>query len=375
VTHVRIASVAYWDAFVEDGVARKVTGQVDAWRTLGADARLFVLSRQGAPGAEPALGDEVFTFGSTPGRVAATRALTRSVRSFEPDLAYLRYDLFVPPVGASTFGAASLVAELNTLDRIELRGRSARARAINRISRSSVLRSAAGVVAVTREIAQDAVDARPGLPYAVVPNGVDPSGIPSLPAPSNAAPRLCFLGSPGMRWHGVDKLVALARLRPDWQVDVVGFEPRDLGDLPPNVTAHGFLARDAYRAVLARADAAVGTLALHRKGMEEACPLKTPEYLLSGIPTMIGYRDANFLDTDPWYLLRLPNTEENVVEGVGRIEQWLSGVRGRRVPRADVEQRVSLGGKEAERLAFLERIWRGARRERARPVGATRVSG
>jgi hypothetical protein len=104
----------------------------------------------------------------------------------------------------------------------------------------------------------------------------------------------------------------------------------------------------------------VGTLALHRKGMEEACPLKLPEYLLTGIPTIIGYRDANFLDVEPWYLLRLPNDEDNVARSVDRIEQWLERVRGRRVPRAEVEPRVALAWKEAQRLAFVREIALGA---------------
>jgi hypothetical protein len=357
---LRIASVAYWNAFVEDGVARKLGGQVEAWRLVGTDARLFVLSPGGPAGAEAVVGDETFTFASPLGRISATRALVQAVRRYEPDAVYLRYDLFLPPLDGSAFGGAPLVVELNTLDRVELRGRSTRARLYNRVNRTRTLGSAAGLVGMTGEIVEDTLAGRPGLPAAVVANGVDPRGIPSVPAPTNSQPRLCFLGSPGMRWHGVDKLVALARLRPDWKMDVIGFSAAELGDLPGNVTAHGYLGREQYLPILATADAAVGTLALHRKGMEEACPLKLPEYLLSGIPTIIGYRDANFLDVEPWYLLRLPNDEDNVARSVDRIEQWLERVRGRRVPRAEVEPRVALAWKEAQRLAFVREIALGA---------------
>ncbi len=359
---LRIASVAYWDAFATDGVSRKLAGQVAAWRTLGAEARLFVLSPRGRGVAAPVLDDVTYTFARPVERLTATRKLSGAVRRFAPDVVYLRYDLFVPPLTSSSFGKPPLVVELNTLDRVELQGRSTRARVYNRFNRSRTLGSADGVVGVTNELVRNSVEGRPDLRSLVVPNGVDPRSIPALPAPSNAQPRLCFLGSPGMRWHGVDKIVDLARLRPSWQIDIIGFSRTDLGvDPPGNLTAHGYLGRDDYFDILASADAAIGTLALHRKGMSEACPLKIPEYLLAGIPTIIGYADTNFLDTDPWYLLRLPNTEDNVITGVHRIDAWLASVRGRRVPRAEVEQRVSMSAKEGRRLAFLEEVARTAR--------------
>ena len=350
---IRIASVAYWDAFATDGVTRKLLGQVAAWRGLGADVRLFRLSTNKQAGDTEGLEGDVRTFTSVFGRVAATRALCSAVRRFAPDIVYLRYDLFVPPIPLLLRGLP-LAVELNTLDRAEFRGRALRARAYNRVNRDVVLGAASGIVGVTHEIIADALRGRSGTPAAVVPNGIDPAGIPILPAPRNPGPRLCFLGSPGMRWHGIDKIVTLARLRPQWQFDVIGIGGAELGPQPPaNVTAHGYLGRTEYTDILASADAAIGTLALHRKGMSEACPLKIPEYLLAGIPTMIGYRDTNFLDEDPWYLLRLPNTEDNVGTELERIDRWVHDIRGRRVPRMEVEPRVSMAAKELRRLSFL----------------------
>ncbi len=334
----------------------KLGGQIDGWRGLGADARLFLLSPSSREHSEARLDAEVHTFDSPWRRVAALGELVRAVRRFSPDVVYVRSDRFVPPLSGRRF-PAPMVVELNTLAAAELANRAAPVRIYNRLCNTVLLRSASGIVGVSREIVDNARRSNGAIPAVTIPNGVDPLTIPSLDAPSNPHPRLCFLGSPRMRWHGLDKLVALASARPDWTIDVIGVAPDQFGmTLPANVIAHGRLERDAYLGVMAHADAALGTLALHRKGMSEASPLKVPAYLLAGIPTIIAYDDSNFLDVDPWYLLRLPNTETNVMDSLSLIDAWVRSVRGKRAPRAEVEARTGSLPKEVARLAFLKEV-------------------
>jgi len=187
----------------------------------------------------------------------------------------------------------------------------------------------------------------------VLANGIDLGAFPSLPAPANDAPRVLFVGYGGCAWHGLDKIVELARALPRWRFDLVGVE-RVAGGVPANVILHGVLERERYEGLAARADAALGTLALHRKSMEEASPLKTREYLAYGLPTVVGYDDTDFPDGHP-LLLRLPNTEDNVAAGVERIRAFVEGARGRRVPRADVRH-LDVGAKEEQRLAFFDEV-------------------
>jgi hypothetical protein len=52
----------------------------------------------------------------------------------------------------------------------------------------------------------------------------------------------------------------------------------------------------------------IGTLAVHRKKLIEATPLKVRESLMRGFPTIIGYSDTDFLiesDLDK-YILKMP---------------------------------------------------------------------
>src|SRR5581483_6100961 len=165
----------------------------------------------------------------------------------------------------------------------------------------------------------------------------------------------------------------LAEREPAWRFDLVGAE---LPGVPPNVTCHGYLGEEAYRAILARADVGVGTLALHRLGMNEACPLKVRRYLAHGLPVILGHEDTDFIGADPWFLLRLPNTEENVRANLDRIRSFVERVRGRRVPRAEVEPRLGLAGKERQRLAYLAEVIAQGRKEvgrRRRPPTPNRV--
>jgi len=92
--------------------------------------------------------------------------------------------------------------------------------------------------------------------------------------------------------------------------------------------------------------------------MTEACPLKVREYLAHGLPTVIAYDDTDFLDVSPWFLLKLPNEESNVVENVDAIRSFMEGVRGRRVARAEVAERIGSQEKERRRLAFIAGLTR-----------------
>ena len=156
-----------------------------------------------------------------------------------------------------------------------------------------------------------------------------------------------------MYWQGVDKIIELAEARPSWSFDLVGVEDAQRA---ANVTCHGFLARDGYAQLLERADVALGTLALHRKQMNEASPLKVRRYLEFGLPLILGYTDTDLVGLDPWWLLTLPNVETNVRDSLAEIDRFVTAVAGRRVPRADVEPLISAAAKETRRLAFFESV-------------------
>jgi glycosyltransferase involved in cell wall biosynthesis len=353
---MRIAYICHGDLRAASGVSLKVKAQIAAWRAAGHEVNLYALGVC-AEAAESAA--HQFVFASNIERFAATTRLTRAVYRYEPDLVYLRYDRFVPPFGRILRGFPTIV-EINGDDREEARLKSRRASLYNGINRWAVLRSARGIVCVTNELASSKrISAFTG-PTVVIGNGVDLAAVPHLPAPRNVRPRLAFLGTRGESWQGVDKVAALARAMPDCDFDVVGYTERDLDAAPPdNLTVYGRLTRAQYEQVLAKVDVGIGTLALHRKGMEEASPLKVREYLAHGIPVVAGYDDSDFAGASPWFMLRIPNTEDNVDSHRAEIRAFVQRVRGRRVPRAEVDELIGAHAKERARLTFMRQIDRG----------------
>ena len=349
---MRIAYACYWNAYVGDGVSRKIALQTREWSERGHEARVFCLTPRDRDSNPLVLRGELFPFSGTRERLTETRALARAVASYAPDLVYLRYDLFVPPPAKLLRRIPSAV-ELNTDYQREFRHRGRAARAYNVLHQRLVVSAADGLVCVTRELAERM--ASPGKPTAVITNGVDG---PAAHAAYDGSTRVraAFLVGRLNPWHGLDKLERLARLLPEWDFVLIGVDPADAAPLPDNVEVHGLLSPTEYGPLLAASDVGIGSLALHRAGIDEASVLKVRDYLAHGLPAIIAHRDPDFADQSPWFLLRLENNEGNIDESLEAIRRFGEQVRGRRVSWTEVAPSISAAAKEAARLKFFEEL-------------------
>lgn len=352
---IRIAYLAHGIGGITDGVRAKILSQASAWAELypAVDVGIFVRCESGAEAdwnGQPHVVRIRSSRKGIAGRFLQRELLSLDLVRWRPDIVYLRQSTVSPSV-AMLAAAIPTVVELNTLDLAELRLRS-RARHLYALAtRDLVLRSALGLVAVASEIAEHETVRRLGKPTAVVPNGVDLRAIPFLPAPSNPAPRVVFVGSPRLPWHGVDKILQMARHFPGWTFDVIGPAPGQLPSLPANVRAHGTMQPVDYRRILAQADVGIGPLALHRTQINEASPLKVAEYLACGLPAIIGYTDTRFPSGAP-FLLQIPNREDGVEVSLEEINQFVLGWMGCRVPRELVAS-IDVRFVERRRVAFM----------------------
>ncbi|MCA2002989.1 MAG: glycosyltransferase [Chloroflexi bacterium] len=363
---MRIAYVSFYlDGYIaQGGVGQKIRAQMKSWRDLGHETALFTLSPDDwtaedvqvfryAPLISPPFLKSATRFVS---RSAATLKLLREVRRYQPDFIYLRGGLYVYP-SHRLYKIAPLAMELNSLDLKESRYQGLLFHWFNQLTRGIMFRRAAGLVAVSHEIAQAPENARYRKPVRVIANGYDLQRDMFLPAPSNPKPALSMVASPGMTWHGVDKLLWLARQYPDLTINVVGYRREDLkGDIPQNLCLHGFLPRERAREILKTTDAVFGSLALHRNDMKEASPLKVREAAACGIPLILGYRDTDLSDWQTDCILHIPNTEDNVQTHAAQIRDFAYRMRGRRLDAEMVAARIGQRQKEEERLAFFEKI-------------------
>ena len=361
---MRIAYVSlHWPRTRDSGVGKKIRSQVGAWTARGHEARLFMHTSLYEPQSDLIEGNYFFYEMSGKvkteiNRIAAMKRMIEAIRGFRPDVIYLRYSIYVYP-GHRLMEIGPVVEEINTNDLTQHEGLGSIYSLYNRLTRGIFLRRVHGLVTVSRELAASSAFVPYRKPTRVIANACRLDDFPQLPIPANNIPRLVFIGNPGYLWHGVDKLIDLACRFTDIHIDIVGydrlpgFEP-----LPANLTLHGYLSMREYQEVLADADVAISSLALHRVQLEEASPLKSRECLAFGLPLVLAYADTDLDNTDCDFLLKIPNKEDNIQTHAQSIRDFAYRMRGRRADREFLKKYIDADQKEAMRLSFFEELLR-----------------
>ncbi|MBT3069768.1 glycosyltransferase [Rhodomicrobium sp. Az07] len=373
---MKIAYVTEWSPFAPTGVLRKMLGQISSWKAAGHEAHIFSLTPlHRKPGAfefdrhGEIIGcirqDHLERFRHARlgfvNKLLSAPTLAGAVGAYRPDVIYYRQNgPWYPGIGA-VLRLAPTVAELNGNIAQEVVW--GRANALYRSwTQGRLWRHVHGFVSVSYDIASEYRQF--GKPIAVIPNSM--WGPPQLTkASANMAPAFVFVGSQladNGAWHGVDKIMRLARAMPASRFNIVGLTRADTPDLspPPNVFFHGPLFGEQLEAIYRNSDVGIGTLALHRRFMDTNSALKPLEYLMYGLPVILGYRETEERLNNADYALLIGNHEQNVTDNLEAIAAFAEFWRGRRVT-ADLGY---LSGEQIEqrRLAFLARIANGVSR-------------
>lgn len=354
---MRIVYLTHFNLSPDSGVAKKIASTIRIWGNLNVEVVLYVITRQ-ADVADWALslGGKAFTYtgGSySVKKLSAITWATKDILRWKPHAVYLRRDLVYPGYVQLALNVP-LVQEVNSDELAELKLYSPTQYLYHLTTRNLLDRHTKGWVFVTRELcmAHPYFSKVPGRKI-VIANGIDIESFPHLPTSSVPQPTLAFLGYPAP-WHGVDKILRLAKRFPGWRFHLIGLSEERFPDPPPNVYFHGVLGFAEYVPILTQSHVAIGSLALHRKNMHEASPLKVREYLALGLPTIIGYKDTDFPRAAP-FLLELPNVENNVESSVDAIRRFVEEWKSKRVPRDELLH-LDLKKKEQDRLRFLKEV-------------------
>lgn len=362
---MRIAYVTVHVApeIMQGGVGKKIRTQMSIWRELGHEVTLFSLTPDEIPFPE----ERQFVFDAKinllkreTNRALGLMRMLDAIRAYKPDIIYLRFGLYSYPLHR-LFKIAPVVLETNSDDRVEYSTRGRFFYWLNRLTRGLIFGPAAGVIAPTRELTR-IYPLKKNQAVTVISNGVDVDAVEILPLPNNDKPVLTLVGSPGMNWHGMDKLIRFAQTNPDVVVNIVGYSAKDIDmTIPANTTMHGYLSYAQIRDVLAKTDVACGTLALHRKNMQEACPLKVREAVLYGVPLILAYHDIDLSDLNLPTILQIPNTEDNFLSHIEQIRVFAFAMMGKRLDFNVVAPYLDQRKKEEARLAFFEKVMAGNR--------------
>ncbi len=217
-----------------------------------------------------------------------------------------------------------------------------------------------GICCVTHEIGNDFINY--GLKTIIVPNSIPLNNFKILPPKGNKIPKIFFIGSTGMPWQGFDIIIKLAKLTiGKLEFHIVGDKSKDDGKSPENVISYGPLKNEDYIPILYNCDVGLGTMALYRKDMTEACPLKVREYLAHGLPVILPYKDTAFMNDNLEWILNIPGKKGEVLKPnqVERIITFCYKVSGSRVSHKESERYIDAIYLEKERLIFFKRIISG----------------
>lgn len=291
-------------------------------------------------------------------RLLPNLVLLRSVRMFLPDIVYSRYHSwsFTDWLLSSRF---RIVYELNSLDVDEMHLQMEKKRSLssviryysNRHLRSCLFSNAIGLVAVSEEIAHHRSFVAYGKPMCVVPNGIDLRKYSVVKDVQERAPevrtRLFFIGTPDQPWHGIDLIESIAIQLPEWEFHFVGLNK----DGPANCFYHGYMNTDQYVSLMRGCHACFGTMALFRKRMSEASPLKVREYLAYGFPVVLGYKDTALSEYELPFVLRF-NPGDSCIRS---LVEFVQRNRNRVVEHSEIAM-IDTSTTEEKRLEFFEKV-------------------
>lgn len=352
--YMRIAYIVYWDFSRENGVLKKIARQIRAWKKKGHEVTVFAFSA--GHGIWPEIDDiriEAIYARRLRNAILKSNILFKKVAFWKPDLIYCRFYTYYPGI-VKLMSEFPVVLEINSNVVNEMRLSSAfYLYWYHAFLHKKALMNAAGFAFLTPETAANYSKYK--KPIVVIGDSVDLNEYHQTPPPCNAVPHIVFMASGAADWHGLDKILWLSKACKHWHFDLIGVEESTVrSDAGGNVSAHGFLNRAEYENFMTKADIAIGTLALHRIGMNQTAPLKVREYLAYGLPTIVGYQDSDFpIPVD--YLLELPNTETNVIDNLQSIVKFVEHWVGKRVPKEKVTH-LDANVKEEKRLAFFSSL-------------------
>lgn len=363
------------------GITKKVLAQVEHWQKTGATVQLFCIT--------PSLaGKELLESNCVPVQFFVEGSkrnvllemgknflnirsvygeLTQSIKAFDPAVIYFRNAYYQPHI-EKLFRLFPTVAEINTNEWTEYKMLSKEsfkykvAYAYYSFTSKKTFNLIQGACLVTYEMQESLQRYLGAIPFQteVVPNSINiyKTEKRKKAAPSSTVPKLVFIGTPGMPWHGVDKIVELAsQTINELEFHIIGFYKADYPEASDNIHFYGILPKGRYEEVVTSCDIGLGTMALYRKQMEEACPLKVREYLASGLPVIIAYEETPFVkEAYPSWILKLPNDSDKLSKCKEKIVSFCNEMKAKVLTQSEVEKFVDVSSLEARRISFLKKI-------------------
>ncbi len=185
-----------------------------------------------------------------------------------------------------------------------------------------ILKKVKGGVCVSQEIMRYERSRHSHYKTCVIANGADvaPADDYASPELDNELRVVMLIGSEAI-WHGYERLIRSlqnAVLSKRVRLLLVGIEKPSNFNWSENsqnkVEWLGRKSKAEVAGILYNCHLAVGTLALYKKSMQEASPLKVRECLFMGLPMILGYYDTDVTADNRFspFLFRVPNNDTTI---------------------------------------------------------------
>ncbi len=276
--------------------------------------------------------------------------LKKLLKNIEFDILYMRYQLYMPFLRGA-LKQSKVIMEINSDDTLEYKLNSKLTDLYNRYSRNLILKEVNAFVCVSEELKEKFVYLN--KPAVVIANGIATKEYIMAEETTNSKPVIVFIGSPGQDWHGLDKIVKMAKTFKHWQFKVIGTSGKDLD----NLHYLGYLSHQKSSEIIAQSDIGIGTLSLYKTGLQEASPLKTRQYLACGLPIIYAYKDTDLPEKSD-FALRLKNCKDNIDRQI--IREFVEKVFGKKeirlMAREFADNVLDYNNKEKLRLSFFQKV-------------------
>ena len=342
------------------GIVHKIHGKMKLWEEKGHTVQILSLYSFRLYNASLELLDENYSFEIKKHSklmtlfrlVYSSYLLKKHLHRFQCDLIYMRTRLYTPFIRKALLGH-KVIFELNSDDVEEWRCNNKVIWKYNNVTRKYFYNIAKAFVSVSYELTHRYQEF--DKPTITIGNGISATKYPVNIVLKNEKPQVGFVGSPGFKWHGIDKILWLAQKCKDVDFHIVGEDGQDLD----NVKFYGYLKEKEVSEVLLSCDVAISTLSLHEKNMNEASPLKSRQYLALGVPLIYAYKDTDLSGSEE-FALQISNSKDNVENHLSEIQKFIKICHGneelRKKARGFAENKLDVKSKELERLEFFNKV-------------------
>jgi hypothetical protein len=223
-----------------------------------------------------------------------------------------------------------------------------------------------GKICVTNEIAKIESFNKPVI---TISNGFKHKklDLPAFKYFKGSSLRILMVCSKLQPWHGIERFFESVRI---WEVnnpylsikiDIVGEIFKNNFDrikLPKYIVFHGSKNDNEIIELAKNANMGLSTLGLFLKNMDEACPLKSREYISLGLPFIYGYKDQDINSASDLLGFNVPNNNSLLI--LDDIMEWLHKIDISRdqyfLNWLELRKRISWESKMQQFLRFADEI-------------------